>query len=108
MIFGGEGANTPKALTYRKKSNPPLAAYIQLGKGWIFLLSDPDMLSNNNLDAARYHHDNLKFGVNIIDWLSQPATDPTMSEDQIDSIIRSLNTEIKDLNRTIIDKEQKI
>jgi hypothetical protein len=101
VILGAVGANTPKALTYPKKSNPPLAAYIQLDKGWIFLLSDPDMLSNNNLDTAKYRHDNLKFGVNIIDWLSVPATDPGMSDDAIDNLIRSLNAEIKDLNRTI-------
>jgi hypothetical protein len=101
VIFGGEGVNTPKALTFPKKSNPPLASYIQLGKGWVFLLSDPDMLSNNNLNSAKYRHDNLKFGVNIVEWLLQPATDPTLSEDEIDNIVRSLNTEIKDLNRTI-------
>ena len=101
VIFGGEGVNTPKALTYPKKSNPVLGAYIQLGRGWIFLLSDPDMLSNSNLDVAKYRHDNLKFGVNIVDWLSQPGTDLALSEDEIEHIIRSLNTEIKDLNRTI-------
>jgi hypothetical protein len=106
VIFGGEGVNTPKALTYPKKSNPPLAAYIQLGKGWIFLVSDPDMLSNTNLDTSKYRHDNLKFGVNIIDWLSQPGTDPGTSEDEIDNIIRSLKTETMDLNRTILYQEQ--
>ena len=108
VIFAGEGANTPKALTYPKKSDPPLAAYIQLGKGRIFLLGDPDMLSNGNLDSAKYHHDNLKFGVNIVEWLLLPATDQASSEDQdqIDNIIRSLNMEIKDLNRTILSQEQ--
>ncbi|MFZ2456423.1 MAG: hypothetical protein WAX07_08095 [Candidatus Altiarchaeia archaeon] len=105
VVFGGDAVNTPKALTFPKKSNPPLAAYIQLGTGWIFLLSDPDILANKNLDSARYRHDNLKFGVNIIDWLSQPATDPTASEDEIDNIIRSLRTETLDLNRTIAYQE---
>jgi len=105
VIFGGESVNTPRALTFPKKSNPPIAAYIQLGKGWVFLLSDADMLSNANIDQNRYRHDNMKFAINIIDWLAQPGTETGTSEDEIDNIIRSLKTEIIDLNRTIQQEE---
>ena len=105
VVFAGDAANTPKALTFPKKSDPPLAAYIQLGKGWIFLLSDPDMLTNNNLDTTKYRHDNLKFAINTVDWLSQPPTE-NLSDDEINIIIRSQKTEIVDLNRTINNQEQ--
>ncbi len=105
VIFSGDAVNTPKALTFPKKSDPPIAAYIQLGKGWVFLISDPDMLSNKYLDAGKYRHDNLKFATNVVDWLAQPATEAT-TEDEIDNLIRSQRTEIMDLNRTINDKEK--
>ncbi len=105
VIFGGDATNTPKALTFPKKSDPPLAAYIQLGKGWIFLLSDPDMIANANLDTTKYTHDNLKFAINIVDWLSQPPTE-NLSEDEINSIIRAQKAQITDLNHTINTQEQ--
>jgi hypothetical protein len=105
VIFGGDAVNTPKALTFPKKSNPPIAAYIQLGKGWIFLLSDPDMLSNANIDQNKYRQDNAKFAINVVDWLAQPGTETSASEDEIDNIIKSLRTEIMDLNRTIQQQE---
>jgi hypothetical protein len=105
VIFGGDAVNTPKALTFQKGDKPPVAAYAQLGKGWVFLLTDPDMLSNKNLDTAKYRHDNLKFSLNVVDWLSQPANE-VVSEDEIDSIIRFQRAQITELNRTISDKEK--
>lgn len=62
------GGRTTYALagSFPPESNPPVAAAAIVGKGLVFLLSDPDMLSEKNLD----NYDNLKFGVNIIKWLS--------------------------------------
>jgi hypothetical protein len=100
VILAGDAANSPKSLYFPKGSNPPVAAYVKLGRGMVFFLSDPDMLTNKYMDASKYRSDNLKLATNVVDWLSTPSTED-LSDDQMEDLIKSLNVEKMSLNRTI-------
>jgi hypothetical protein len=100
VVFAGDTANSPKSLYFPPGSNPPVAAYVKLGKGMVFFLSDPDMLIGKNMDSTKYRGENLKLATNAVDWLSTPSTDD-FSDDQMDDIIKSLRVENMNMNRTI-------
>ncbi|MEA3255465.1 MAG: hypothetical protein U9Q22_06490 [Candidatus Altiarchaeota archaeon] len=99
IIKGDEDTYSPKSLIFPKRTSPPIAAYVKLGNGTVFLLSDPDMLSNEYLDTAKYRHNNMKFGVNIIDWLSTPF--PATDDNDVSTTMKMFKTEITDLTRTL-------
>jgi len=102
VVTGGKDTNSPKSLRFPKGTYPPIAAYARVGKGSVFLLSDPDMLSNKNLDSSKYRHDNMKFAINVVDWLSTPFPGE-MTEDEFEIIVKTLQKKNKELNRTIIN-----
>ena len=101
VIYGGDATNTPISLVFPKGSNPPLAAYTRLGSGSIVLINDPDMFTNVNIDPTKYRNDNVKFAVNIMDWLSTPFQDQ-LTDQEVDNIMKSLKTQVTDDNRTIV------
>ncbi|MEM4347082.1 MAG: DUF4350 domain-containing protein [Candidatus Altiarchaeota archaeon] len=72
ILIGYQDTYAPKSSTglFPKGSKPPVAAYSIVGNGLVFLLSDASMLLDSNLDPSRYRHDNLRFGTNIVEWLS--------------------------------------
>jgi hypothetical protein len=104
ILVGDMDTYAPKAqkILFPKGSRPPIAASAIVGKGLVFLLSDADMLLDTNLDSSKYRYDNLRFGTNIIDWLSikREATE-NVSLDELQVIIGSLKQEISRLNDTI-------
>lgn len=84
--------------SFPPESNPPVAAGAIVGKGLVFLLSDPDMLSNQYLDK----YDNLKFGINIIKWLSiSPNVWENTSIQELGVIIGELEIEKSELNKSL-------
>lgn len=100
VVRGGKDTNSPKSLRFSKETWPPVAAYVRIGRGSVFLLSDPDMLSNENLDSNKYRHDNMKFAINIVDWLTVPFQGE-ITEDEFGIIMKTLQDENIKLNRTI-------
>ncbi len=84
--------------SFPPESNPPIAAGAIVGKGLVFLLSDPDMLSNENIDK----YDNLKFGINIVNWLGiSPREWENTSINELGVIIGELEIEKSELNDSI-------
>lgn len=84
--------------SFPPESNPPVAAAAIVGKGLVFLLSDPDMLSNQYIDK----YDNTKFGINIIKWLSiSPGIWENTSIQEFGLIIGELDIEKGELNKSI-------
>ena len=57
-------------------SRPSVAAAAVIGNGPVFVTSDVDILANSyvNGDAYGNKYDNMRFGENIIDWLSTGAS----------------------------------
>lgn len=84
--------------SFPPESNPPIAAAAIVGKGLVFLLSDPDMISNSYIDK----YDNLKFGINIIKWLSiSPNVVENTSIQELGVIIGELEIEKSELNKSV-------
>lgn len=103
VIIGDRDTYAPKSPTgmFPKGSKPPIAAAAIVGNGLVFLLSDGDMLSNTYLDKYP-SYDNLKFGANIVDWLSisMKATE-NASLDDLRVMIGNIQQENSRLNETI-------
>jgi len=85
--------------SFASGSKPCVASAALFGNGLVFVLSDPDLLTDKNMGS----YDNKLFGTNIIDWLSMnrelPAAGNTTQE--ISVIINSLNLENKRLNARV-------
>ena len=107
LVFGGDSTNTPISLVFPKGSNPPVAAYIRLGSGSIVVVNDPDMFVNKNLDTAKYRHDNIKFAVNIMDWLAEPFQEQR-TDQEVDNLMKALKGQNVDYNRTIVQNQKEI
>jgi len=104
VIVGDWDTYAPKSSTglFPKGSKPPIAASAIVGNGLVFLLSDADMLLDSNLDIAKYKHDNLRLGTNIVDWLSiKIERRENVSLDELQLIIGGLKQENSRLNDTI-------
>lgn len=100
VITGDADTHSPKSLRFPKGSRPPVAACARIGKGSVFLLSDPDMLHNKYLDTSKYRHNNLKFAINIVDWLSIPY-EPVGTLEEFEITIKILKDNITELDRRV-------
>jgi len=85
--------------SFASGSKPCVASAALFGNGLVFVLSDPDLLS----DKYMANYDNKLFGLNIMDWLSMnrqlPAAGNTTQE--ISVVIASLNLENQRLNAQV-------
>lgn len=109
VVIGDWDTYAPKSSTgmFPKGSKPPLAAGAVIGKGLVFLLSDGSMLADSNLE--KYPYDNLKFGANIVDWLSiSLESTQNTSLDELRVIIGSLQQQNSRLNATLTERNKKI
>lgn len=90
-VATGDTDTYSDTLSFTSGSKPPVAAASLLGNGLVFVLSDADMLSNDNIAS----YDNMRFGENIIDWLALTIT-PTggdLSSEEIDLLLAELKLE---------------
>jgi hypothetical protein len=80
-------------------SKPCVASAALFGNGLVFVLSDPDLLTDKNIDGF----DNKLMGLNIIDWVSMTRELPTSgnTSQDIAMIISSLNLENKRLSAQV-------
>ncbi|RLI93213.1 MAG: hypothetical protein DRO89_00510 [Candidatus Altiarchaeales archaeon] len=110
VVTGDWDTYSPKSPTFPKGSKPPVASAALVGNGLVFLLSDADMLTNDKIDTSRYRYDNLRFGINIIDWLRASKERPPKSVeiDELRIIVGQLMVDIDNLNRTKIALEKTI
>ncbi len=107
VAMGSRSACSPGG-SFLPGDMPPVAALALVGNGQVFLLTDPDMLSNTYIDQSRYRYDNLRFGVNIIDWLSISASIPAnTSRKELEVTLGQLEIENKYLNERIADLTDK-
>lgn len=101
VAMGSRSAGSPGG-SFLPGDMPPVAALALVGNGQVFLLTDADMLSNTYLDPSKYRYDNLKFGTNIIDWLSISASIPAnTSIEELEVTIGQLEIENKYLNESM-------
>lgn len=107
IIRGDGDTNSLTSLRFSVKGTyPPVAACTRVGNGSLFLLSDPDMLSNSYNDPQKYRHDNMKLAINMIDWLSTPIQEG-VSDDELKITLRILEDDKVDLEREIKRMENK-
>ncbi len=109
IIIGDWDTYAPKSSTgmFPKESKPPVAAASIVGKGLVFLLSDGSMLANSNLE--KYPYDNLKFGGNIVDWLSISIEGTeNVSLDELRVIIGNLEQQNSRINETLVQREREL
>ena len=72
VIAGGDDDTYHLGKIVTIGSRPSVAAAAIIGNGPVFVTSDTDILANSyvNGDAYGNKYDNMRFGENIIDWLS--------------------------------------
>lgn len=80
-------------------SKPCVASGALFGNGLVFVLSDPDLLTDKNINSF----DNRVMGLNVIDWVSmtRELPSPGNTTQDISMIISSLNLENKRLSAQV-------
>lgn len=97
-IASGDGDTFSETGSFAAGSKPCIASAALFGNGLVFILTDPDILGNKNIDS----YDNKALGLNIIDWLSMSRELPPQADmGNITVIIGSLNLENKRLQAQV-------
>jgi hypothetical protein len=89
-IASGDSNTFSETGSFPSGSKPCVASAVQFGNGLVVILSDPDLLTDKNIDSF----DNKLFGLNIMDWLTMSTELPAGGDiGNITIIIGSLNLE---------------
>ena len=65
IIATGDVDTYSETLSFTSGSQPPIAAALLFGNGLVFVITDPDFLSDRYIDEFS----NRQFGLNVVDWL---------------------------------------
>ncbi len=65
--------HSPESKIFTKGSMPPVVVASRVGNGLVIVASSAEMFTDDHVDTTQYKYDNLRFGINMIDWLKSSA-----------------------------------
>ncbi len=105
-ILKGDRDTSTSTGSFPPGVKPTVAIATRRDKGLIFFISDDEVLDDEHLDTTRYKYDNLRLGMNVVEWLSMPSNTPEEADiEDLRIMMGELKLDRDRLNKTLAETE---
>ncbi len=108
VVRGDYETHSPDSTIFTKGGLPPLVVASPVGKGLVIVASSAEMFTDAHVDTTQYKYDNLRFAVNMVDWLRSCPPPENLTCDELAIRAMLLIAEKEMINESLTDCQVKL